>query len=170
ALVQVRPILGDDPQPYHLRTFWPQPLVHPAVPRLHHTNAACAKHDDAQRELTPRCRPLECQEAAQVGAQHGTGAPTHSLRRRRRGRIDRADTNVKKRLAWNFCASKFSDRLGKLLTGKQVHEKYKKAKCEYRSMRSGIPATANVAKQPEVNIGISFTLHLPHVWESLVRR
>ncbi|KAE9341680.1 hypothetical protein PF008_g10518 [Phytophthora fragariae] len=47
-------------------------------------------------------------------------------------RIDSADTNTKKALAWQFFASVLSQSLGLVITQEQVYQKYRKLKSLYQ--------------------------------------
>ncbi|OWY98242.1 hypothetical protein PHMEG_00031033, partial [Phytophthora megakarya] len=47
-------------------------------------------------------------------------------------RLDGPDTNLKKRLAWQYCASRLSDSLNVILKREHVQNKYRKLKCEFR--------------------------------------
>ncbi|RLN73548.1 hypothetical protein BBJ28_00013619 [Nothophytophthora sp. Chile5] len=58
-------------------------------------------------------------------------------------RIESADTNLKKRLAWQHFADRISEKLNVVLTSDQVVGKYKKLKCDYRKGTSSRKKTGN---------------------------
>ncbi|KAJ8514684.1 hypothetical protein ON010_g18649 [Phytophthora cinnamomi] len=66
-----------------------------------------------------------------------------------KNRIENADTNRKKALAWQFFASRLSEKLDVVLTSDQVSNKYKKRKCEYRKGRPVRTQTGNDGREDD---------------------
>ncbi|KAE9293310.1 hypothetical protein PF001_g18320 [Phytophthora fragariae] len=58
-------------------------------------------------------------------------------------RLEAADTNVKKALAWQLFANVLSQSLGMVIQQEQVSSKYRKLKCVYRKERREITQTGN---------------------------
>ncbi|KAF4147225.1 hypothetical protein GN958_ATG03635 [Phytophthora infestans] len=66
-------------------------------------------------------------------------------------RVQNADTNRKKALAWQFFANRLSEKLEVVLSSDQVANKYKKLKCEYRQGREARTDTGNDGNEDENN-------------------
>ncbi|KAE9055629.1 hypothetical protein PF007_g32254 [Phytophthora fragariae] len=58
-------------------------------------------------------------------------------------RLEAADTNVKKALAWQLFANVLSQSLGMVIQQEQVSSKYRKLECVYRKERREITQTGN---------------------------
>ncbi|KAI9980690.1 hypothetical protein PInf_010009 [Phytophthora infestans] len=69
-----------------------------------------------------------------------------------RRRVEKADTNKKKALAWQFFANRLSEKLEEVLTSEQVSSKYKKLKCEYRQGKSARSDTGNNGREDDSEI------------------
>ncbi|KAL3671866.1 hypothetical protein V7S43_002534 [Phytophthora oleae] len=72
---------------------------------------------------------------------------TELLNMRFSGDVESADTSMKKRLAWQYLASRLSEKLSIVLTGIQVATKYKKLKCEYRQGTAARNETGNEGRE-----------------------
>ncbi|KAE8997789.1 hypothetical protein PR001_g19494 [Phytophthora rubi] len=76
-------------------------------------------------------------------------------------RIDAADTNLKKKLAWQFFAGKLSESVKVVLSGDQVLNKYKKLKCEYRQAKLSASKLAMTAAKKTPSYGAYSTVRSP---------
>lgn len=67
-------------------------------------------------------------------------------------RVQNADTNRKKALAWQFFANRLSEKLEVVLSSDQVANKYKILKCEYRQGKEARTDTGNNGNEDESEI------------------
>ncbi|KAE8986661.1 hypothetical protein PR003_g18353 [Phytophthora rubi] len=67
-------------------------------------------------------------------------------------RVERADTNRKKALAWQYFASRLSEHLNVVVTSDQVSNKYKKLKCEYRQGENARSQTGNDGREDDTEL------------------
>ncbi|GMF29318.1 unnamed protein product [Phytophthora fragariaefolia] len=67
-------------------------------------------------------------------------------------RVEAADTNLKKKLAWQLFAGRLSEALNVVLCGAQVLNKYKKLKCEYRQGKAARQQTGNDGHEEDTEL------------------
>ncbi|KAE9157820.1 hypothetical protein PF004_g32076 [Phytophthora fragariae] len=74
-------------------------------------------------------------------------------------RLEAADTNVKKALAWQLFANVLSQSLGMVIQQEQVSSKYRKLECVYRKERREITQTGNNPREREIDEELWTILH-----------